>query len=273
MKIIAWNINGIASILGSGDLAKMVNEEDPDIFCLGEIKVGRDFDANIETLNTQIGTGKYFGYWNPCKTRAGYSGTATYTKMAPKKVTFGMAVDGTEYDNEGRVITCEFETFILMHVYTPNAGSGLKRLEYRTKIWDPMFSKYVRGFQESTEKTVVVCGDLNVCHREMDIKNPKTNLKTAGYTVVERNSFDVFLSQTRMVDSYRELHPDEIKYSFWTYKFNARARNAGWRLDYFLISEEAMGNVTKSDILVDHLGSDHAPVMLELVTDFRPVKI
>ena len=261
MKIIAWNINGIRSSIKTNDFYDFINNENPDIFCLGETKISCPFlDVQNEIKNNL--KHKYFDYWSPCKVRKGYSGTAIFSKQEPISVINGMKINDTEYDDEGRVITCEFPKFYLLHVYTPNSGELLKRLDYRVNTWDKMFIKYILKLKE--HKKVIVCGDLNVAHKEIDLKNPKTNLKSAGFTIEERNSFDTLLEKTKLIDSFRYYHPEEIKYSYWTYKFNARKKNTGWRIDYFLVSEKLIKKVIKSDILIDIMGSDHAPIILEL---------
>ena len=173
-----------------------------------------------------------------------------------------MNVNNKEYDDEGRVITCEYSKFYLIHVYTPNSGEALARLDFRVKIWDKMFLKYINNLKEN--KKVIVCGDLNVAHREIDLKNSKTNLKTAGFTIEERNSFDKLLEKTELIDIFRHLHKDKIKYSYWSYKFHSREKNAGWRIDYFLVDKKLIKKVTNSDIMDDIMGSDHAPVILEI---------
>jgi exodeoxyribonuclease-3 len=252
MKIISWNVNGLRAILKKKYLIDLINDEDPDIFCLGETKINNELDI----FNT------YYSFWSHSQVKNGYSGTVIFTKKKPKKVIYGLNIDNTEYDNEGRVITCEFSKFILIHVYTPNSGELLKRLDYRTNVWDVAFTKYINLLQNI--KNVILCGDLNVAHYEIDLKNPKTNLKTAGFTIEERQSFDLLLNKTNMIDSFRFLHPETIKYSYWGYRFNTRAKNIGWRIDYFLLSKKLIKKVSKSDILDDILGSDHAPIILEI---------
>ncbi len=261
MKIIVWNINGIKAMLKKNNLVELINDEKPDIFCLGETKISCPFLDIKEELNKKIKE-KYYNYWSPCKTKAGYSGTAIFTKKEPIDVIYGLKVNNNEYDEEGRVITCEFKKYYLVHVYTPNSGEGLKRLDYRVNTWDKMFIKYINNLQE--KKPVIICGDLNVAHKEIDIKNAKSNLQTAGFTIEERTSFDKILKDLNVVDTFRHLNPLEIKYSFWSYKFKARERNAGWRLDYFLVSEKIFKKIQISDILTNILGSDHAPIILEI---------
>ena len=261
MKIIAWNINGIRAILKKDDFIKLINEEDPDVFCIGETKISCPF-IEVETEIKERLKSEYFSYWSPCKTRKGYSGTAIYSKTEVENVVYGLKIGDTEYDEEGRVITCEYNKFYLIHVYTPNSGAELARLKWRTEVWDRMFSKYIEKLQKT--KPVIVCGDLNVAHKEIDLKNPKTNLNTAGFTVEERTSFDKLLNDTELVDTFRYQNPETIKYSYWTYKFQARLKNAGWRIDYFLVDKKIIKKVIKSDILDKIHGSDHAPVILEI---------
>jgi exodeoxyribonuclease-3 len=252
MKIISWNVNGLRAMMKKQNLIDLINEENPDIFCLGETKLNEELDIFTD----------YNSYWSHCQVKNGYSGTVIFTKKKPKNIIYGLNVDNIEHDLEGRVITCEFSKFILIHVYTPNSGELLKRLDYRINTWDIAFTKYLNILQ--SKKNVILCGDLNVAHHEIDLKNPKTNLKTAGFTVEERQSFDLLLNKTDMIDSFRYLHPETIKYSYWGYKFNCRKRNCGWRIDYFLLSKKLIKKIIKSDILDDILGSDHAPIILEL---------
>lgn len=261
MKIIAWNVNGIRAMLKKNHLVDLINDEDPDIICLGETKISCPFNDVKDTLNKSLNN-KYYNYWSPCKVKAGYSGTAIFTKKEPLDVIYGLNINNKEYDDEGRVITCEFSKFYLIHVYTPNSGEALARLEYRTTIWDNMFLIYINKLKEN--KKIIVCGDLNVAHKEIDLKNPKTNLKTAGFTIEERESFSKILEKTDLIDTFRYLHKDDIKYSYWSYKFRAREKNAGWRIDYFLVDKKLIKKVINSDIMVDIMGSDHAPVILEI---------
>jgi len=257
MKIIAWNINGIRSSMKGKELYDLIEDEKPDIICFGETKISCPFVDVQNELKDKIKGYKY-RYWSPCKTKGGYSGTAIFCKKQPNSIIYGL----DDIDEEGRVITLEFEKFFLLHVYTPNSGEELKRLDYRTKTWDKVFRKKVIELQE--HKPVIVCGDLNVAHKEIDLKNPKTNLKTAGYTIEERESFDKLLKDAELVDTYRFLNPEKIEYSYWSYRFNSRKKNTGWRIDYFLISEKYIKNVKKSLILTEIMGSDHAPVKLVL---------
>ena len=260
MKIIAWNINGIKAMLKKDDLINLINTEDPDIFCLGETKISCPFIETQNELNKKLNN-KYHNYWSPCKTKKGYSGTAIFSKKEPINITYGLKINNIEHDDEGRVITCEYSKFYLIHVYTPNSGEALKRLDFRVNTWDKAFIKYIKQLQE--KKSVIICGDLNVAHKEIDIKNPKTNLKTAGFTIEERKSFDDILKETKVIDTFRHLNPTKIDYSFWSYKFHAREKNAGWRIDYFLVSEKLLKKIKKSNILTEVYGSDHAPILLD----------
>ena len=199
----------------------------------------------------------YTSYWNSAE-KKGYSGTAIYSKHQPISVTYGMGMP--EHDSEGRVITLEMSDFYLVCVYTPNSQDGLKRLDYRM-TWDDAFREYVLGLK--ARKGVVICGDMNVAHEEIDIKNPKANRRNAGFTDEERAKFSVLLKEG-FVDTWREGHPDEVKYSWWSYRFNARVNNAGWRIDYFLVSEDLKDRVVSSDIHNELYGSDHCPVEVEI---------
>ena len=257
MKIIAWNINGIRSSMKGKELYDLIEDEKPDIICFGETKISCPFVDVQNELKDKIKGYKY-RYWSPCKTKGGYSGTAIFCKKQPNSIIYGL----DDIDEEGRVITLEFEKFFLLHVYTPNSGEELKRLDYRTKTWDKVFRKKVIELQE--HKPVIVCGDLNVAHKEIDLKNPKTNLKTAGYTIEERESFDKLLKDAELIDTFRFLSPEKVEYSYWSYRFNSRKKNTGWRIDYFLVSEKIIKNVKKSLILTEIMGSDHAPVKLVL---------
>jgi exodeoxyribonuclease-3 len=261
MKIIAWNVNGIRSLIKKNYLYKLIDDEKPSIICFSETKVSCPLiDIQIE-LEEKI-KGYKHRYWSPCKIKGGYSGTAIFSKKKPINVFFGLKdKDNKELDDEGRIICLEFEKFFLLHCYTPNSGIELARLDFRTNIWDPAFKNYIIKLQK--KKAVIVCGDLNVAHKEIDLKNPKTNTKTAGFTKEERDSFDKLLSETSLIDTYRELNPNRIDYSFWSYRFNSRKKDIGWRIDYFLINKKYIENIKKSLILTEILGSDHAPIKLE----------
>lgn len=253
-KIIAFNVNGIRAMLKKKILLEFINEEKPDIICLGETKITPPLTIVKEEIKEKLNE-DYFQYWNSCKIKKGYSGTAIFTKTEPIKI-----ID--DFDDEGRVIVCEFKKYFLIHVYTPNSGAVLARLNYRVNEWDRKFTELILHLQKT--KPVIICGDLNVARNEIDLKNPKTNLNTAGYTIEERNSFEKLIEETKIIDSFRFLHPNTIKYSYWSSRTNARLSNSGWRIDYFLVDKKLIKKVIKSDILDNILGSDHAPVILEL---------
>lgn len=257
MKIIAWNINGIKAHLKKDDLFELIKNYKPDIICMGETKVSCPFINIQEELKQRI-EGYSYRYWSPCLTRNGYSGTAIFSQEKPLNVKYGMGQMGD--DDEGRMITLEFNNYYLVHVYTPNSGEGLVRLNYRVNIWDTNFRNYIK-FLEKT-KSVILCGDLNVAHKDIDIANPISNKRNAGFTDEERNSFELLLQETTLIDTFREKHPKTIKYSFWTYFKQARTKNIGWRIDYFLVSKKLFTKIKDSDILTDVLGSDHAPIIL-----------
>ncbi len=253
MKITSWNVNGIRAVLKKGFEASIQNLQ-PDILCLQETK------AQEHEVKTALKTFEkdYQIYINSAE-KKGYSGTAVLSKPAPLQVTYGIGID--EHDKEGRVISVEYPDYFLVNVYTPNAGQGLKRLDYKAR-WNKDFQTYVTGLDK--QKAVIICGDLNVAHQPIDLKNPKSNYnKTAGYTEVEIQGFSQLL-QAGFIDTFRYLYPDKIAYTYWSYRFNARARNAGWRIDYFLVSERLIDKV--KDVIIHHeiLGSDHCPVSLLL---------
>tara|TARA_B100001093_G_C26756783_1_gene983822 strand:+ start:347 stop:1138 length:792 start_codon:yes stop_codon:yes gene_type:complete len=259
LKIISWNVNGIRSIMKKNELYKLIESEKPDIICFGETKISCPFLDVEEELKDKIKGYKY-RYWSPCLIKNGYSGTAIFSKKKPIDVSYGLG--SNSIDQEGRVITLEFEKFYLLHVYTPNSGQALKRLDYRVNTWDIEFRKFIKNLNKS--KPTIVTGDLNVAHYEIDISNPKGNLKNSGFTIEERESFSKLLEETKMIDSYRFLNPEKVEYSFWTYLHNSRAKNKGWRIDYFLIPEHKKDWIKKSEILTDVMGSDHAPVSVTL---------
>lgn len=270
MKIIAWNVNGIRSLLKTDYLDNLITDENPDVFCMGETKISCPYD-DVETELVKRFPKFKFRYWSPCKIKGGYSGTAIFSKKEPISVIYGLKhVKSSkktksvieEIDDEGRVITVEFKNFYLIHVYTPNSGQALARLEWRTTIWDRAFENYINDLKKI--KSVIVCGDLNVARNPIDLKNPKTNLKTAGYTIEERESFEKILTNTDLIDSYRYLYPEKIEYSFWSYMRKSRDKNIGWRIDYFLIDQRLKNKLKNSEILTDILGSDHAPIKLKI---------
>ena len=249
MKFISWNVNGIRACVTKGFLEYFKNV-DADIFCLQETKLQEgQIDLNLEG---------YYDYWNYAE-KKGYSGTAIFTKKKPLSVTYGIGIE--EHDKEGRVITLEFEDFHFITVYTPNSQSELKRLDYRMK-WEDDFKDYLKKLDNI--KPVIVCGDLNVAHKEIDLKNPKTNRKNAGFTDEERAKLNSLL-EDGFIDTYRYFNPDkEGVYSWWSYRFNARKNNSGWRIDYFLASEKLKDRLISADIHTEILGSDHCPVELVL---------
>ena len=247
MKLISWNVNGIRACVGK-NFMEFFNEVDADIFCLQETKLQENqIDLQLEG---------YYQYWNYAK-KKGYSGTAIFTKKEPLNVIYGMGIE--EHDQEGRLITLEFEDFYMVTVYTPNSQSELKRLNYRMK-WEDDFKKYLKELDK--KKPVIVCGDLNVAHKEIDLKNPKTNRKNAGFTDEERNKFTELLN-AGFIDTFRYFYPTEENiYSWWSYRFKAREKNAGWRIDYFCVSEKMKDRLESAKIHTEGLGSDHCPVEL-----------
>lgn len=248
MKLVSWNVNGLRACVGKGfeDSFKAL---DADVFCLQETKMQEG------QLDLQFPG--YESYWNYAD-KKGYSGTAIYTRVKPLSVTMDMGID--QHDHEGRVIAAEYEKFYLVCVYVPNSQDELKRLDYRMQ-WEDDFRAYVTALAE--KKSVVICGDLNVAHEEIDLKNPSSNRRNAGFTDEERGKFNELLS-AGFIDSWRMLNPDTVKYSWWSYRFQARQRNAGWRIDYFLVSDSLRDSVTGAEIHNEILGSDHCPVELDL---------
>lgn len=249
MKLVSWNVNGIRAALKKGFM-DFFNDIDADIFCLQEIKLSEgQLDLELDG---------YYQYWNYAE-KKGYSGTAVFTKEEPLHVSYGIDID--EHDHEGRVITCEYEDFFLVTCYTPNSQRGLTRLDYRM-TWEDDFRDYLNMLKNV--KPVVLCGDLNVAHKEIDLKNPSSNKKNAGFTEEERTQFQNLLD-AGYTDTFRHLYPDaEDCYSWWSYITKARDRNAGWRIDYFVISDDLNDAVVEADIRDDIFGSDHCPVYLEL---------
>ena len=248
MKFISWNVNGLRACVGK-DFEQSFRQLDADFFCLQETKMQEgQLDLQFEG---------YTSYWNYAE-KKGYSGTAIYTRHKPLSVTYGIGID--EHDHEGRVITLEMEDFYLVTVYTPNSQDGLRRLDYRMK-WETDFLAYLKRLD--SQKPVIVCGDLNVAHQEIDLKNPKTNRRNAGFTDEEREKMSILLDNG-FTDTFRFLHPEEVTYSWWSYRFKAREKNAGWRIDYFLISDRLRPQLTGASIHTEILGSDHCPVELNL---------
>ena len=257
MKIIAFKINGLRATIKKNDLFDMIKKENPTILCLSETKLTCPIMDTEEFMSEKLPTYKY-NYYSTCSNKKGYSGTAIYSRKKPINVTYGLY----NMDEEGRVITLEFNKFFLVHVYTPNSGIALARLDYRVNKWDKMFKKYLSELQE--KKPIIVCGDLNVANEEIDIHDPKGNKKSAGFTNEERDSFKKILNDINLVDTYRYLYPNKVEYSYWSYRMNSRNKNKGWRIDYFLVSQKIIKNVKKSKILTDIMGSDHAPIKLTL---------
>ncbi len=248
MKFISWNVNGLRACVGK-DFEQSFRQLDADFFCLQETKMQEgQLDLQFEG---------YTSYWNYAE-KKGYSGTAIYTKHKPLSVTYGMGIE--EHDHEGRVITLEMDDFYLVTVYTPNSQDGLRRLDYRM-VWETDFLAYLKRLD--SHKPVIVCGDLNVAHQEIDIKNPKTNRRNAGFTDEEREKMSVLLDNG-FTDTFRFLHPEEVTYSWWSYRFKAREKNAGWRIDYFLISDRLRPQLSGAAIHTEIFGSDHCPVELTL---------
>ena len=248
MRFISWNVNGLRACVGK-DFENQFKELDADFFCLQETKMQEG------QLNLQFEG--YESYWNYAE-KKGYSGTAIYTKHKPLNVSYGMGVE--EHDHEGRIITLEYEQFYLVTCYTPNSQTELKRLDYRM-TWEDDFRKFLKSLD--AKKPVIICGDLNVAHEEIDIKNPKTNRRNAGFTDEEREKMTVLLNDG-FTDSFRYLHPDEVTYSWWSYRFKAREKNAGWRIDYFLVSNRIKEQITEAKIHTEIMGSDHCPVEVDL---------
>ena len=272
MKFISWNVNGIRACVKKGFL-DFFNETDADIFCIQESKM-QEGQLDLELPG-------YHQYWNYA-VKKGYSGTGIFTKEEPMNVFYGLGIE--EHDQEGRVITLEFEDYYFITVYTPNSQSELARLSYRMK-WEEDFLAYLKKLEETKpvifcgdlkesqpsliqeakpkKKPIIICGDFNVAATELDLKNPKNNVKNAGFTPEEREKFKTLLD-SGFTDSYRYLHPDTEKYSWWSYRFKARERNAGWRIDYFLTSDSIKDKIKDAEILTDVMGSDHCPIELDI---------
>ena len=248
MKFISWNVNGLRACVGK-EFEQQFKDLDADFFCLQETK--------MQAGQLDLSFPGYESYWNYAD-KKGYSGTAIYTKHKPLNVTYGIDID--EHDHEGRVITLEMEDFYLVTVYTPNSQDGLRRLEYRMK-WEDDFQAYLHKLDE--KKPVIVCGDMNVAHQEIDLKNPKTNRKNAGFTDEEREKMTQLLSNG-FIDTFRTLYPEQVTYSWWSYRFRAREKNTGWRIDYFLISERLKDRLEDAKIHTEIMGSDHCPIEITL---------
>ena len=248
MKFISWNVNGLRACVGK-DFEQQFKDLDADFFCLQETK--------MQAGQLDLSFPGYESYWNYAD-KKGYSGTAIYTKHKPLNVTYGIDID--EHDHEGRVITLEMDDFYLITVYTPNSQDGLRRLDYRMK-WEEDFQAYLHSLDAI--KPVIVCGDMNVAHQEIDLKNPKTNHKNAGFTDEEREKMTQLLSNG-FIDTFRTLYPEQVTYSWWSYRFRAREKNTGWRIDYFLISERLKDRLEDAKIHTEIMGSDHCPVEIIL---------
>lgn len=248
MKFISWNVNGLRACEGKG-FSEAFRRLDADFFCLQETKM------QAGQLDLQFDG--YRSYWNYAE-KKGYSGTAIFTRHEPISVTYGLGID--EHDHEGRVITLEMDDFFLVTVYTPNSQDELRRLDYRM-TWEDDFRRYVTALD--ARKPVIICGDLNVAHEEIDLKNPKTNRRNAGFTDEERAKFTALLSGG-FTDTFRWLYPEKVTYSWWSYRFRAREKNAGWRIDYFVASNRLRDRIADATIHTDIMGSDHCPVGLEL---------
>lgn len=249
MKFISWNVNGLRAVMGK-DFMGTFEKLDADFFCLQETK--------LQAGQIEMDLPGYYQYWNYAE-KKGYSGTAVFTRLEPVQASYGIGIE--EHDHEGRVITLEYPDFYLVNVYTPNSQEELKRLDYRMQ-WEDDFRAYLNRL--ASEKGVIVCGDMNVAHKEIDLKNPKTNHNNAGFTDQERGKLTELL-ESGFVDSYRHFYPDtEGVYSWWSYRFQARVRNTGWRIDYFLVSEQIRERMLGAAIHTDIYGSDHCPVELTL---------
>lgn len=249
MKFISWNVNGLRACEGKG-FSNIFNSLDADFFCLQETK--------MQAGQLDLAFMGYQSYWNYAD-KKGYSGTAIYTRHQPLDVKMGIGID--EHDHEGRVITLEYDPFYLITVYVPNSQDGLKRLDYRMK-WEDDFRNYILELDK--RKPVIICGDLNVAHNEIDIKNPKSNRRNAGFTDEEREKMSILLN-SGMTDTFRHFYPEQKDiYSWWSYRFQAREKNAGWRIDYFLVSNRLQSEMKDAKILTDIYGSDHCPVELDI---------
>lgn len=248
MKFISWNVNGLRACVGK-DFSQSFESLNADFFCLQETK--------MQAGQLELQFPGYTSYWNYAE-KKGYSGTAIYTRKEPLAVTYGIGID--EHDHEGRVITLEYDKFFLVTVYTPNSQEELQRLDYRM-TWEDAFQAYLH--QLDAKKPVIVCGDMNVAHQEIDLKNPKTNRRSAGFTDEERSKMTQLLNNG-FTDTFRTLHPEQVTYSYWSYRFRAREKNAGWRIDYFLISDRLKPQLKGASIHTEIYGSDHCPVELDI---------
>lgn len=252
MRLVSWNVNGIRACLGKGFM-EFFDNADADIFCIQETKVQQG--------QVQLDLDGYYQYWNYA-VKKGYSGTALFSKQKPLSVVDGIGIN--EHDNEGRVLTAEYDTFYLVNVYTPNSQRGLARLDYRMQ-WEDDFRQYILNLNNT--KPVIICGDLNVAHNEIDLKNPSSNRQNAGFSDEEREKMTILL-QSGFTDSFRYLYPDKTDaYTWWSYMFKSRERNVGWRIDYFIVADNINDKITEAGMHPDVLGSDHCPVFLEIDLD------
>jgi exodeoxyribonuclease-3 len=252
MRLVSWNVNGIRACLGKGFM-EFFDNADADIFCIQETKVQQG--------QVQLDLDGYYQYWNYA-VKKGYSGTALFSKQKPLSVVDGIGIN--EHDNEGRVLTAEYDTFYLVNVYTPNSQRGLARLDYRMQ-WEDDFRKYLLNLNNT--KPVIICGDLNVAHNEIDLKNPSSNRQNAGFSDEEREKMTILL-QSGFTDSFRYLYPDKTDaYTWWSYMFKSRERNVGWRIDYFIVADNINDKITEAGMHPDVLGSDHCPVFLKIDLD------
>ncbi len=250
MKLMSWNVNGIRAVMKKMDVAKMVIDYDLDAFCLQEVKAEHD--------QVELDIPGYTRYWNASIVKRGYSGTAIYTRSKVLNVFYGIEIE--EHDQEGRVITLELDDVYLVTVYTPNSKNELLRLDYRLE-WEVAFRTYLKRLEQ--HKPLIICGDLNVAHNEIDLANPEQNHHSPGFSPQERRAFNQLLEEG-FVDTFRHLYPESVKYSWWSYRTFARSRNIGWRIDYFLVSKVLEPRVMDSQILNEIEGSDHCPVYLEI---------
>tara|TARA_Y100000588_G_scaffold392526_1_gene504803 strand:+ start:234 stop:992 length:759 start_codon:yes stop_codon:yes gene_type:complete len=246
---LSWNVNGLRAVLKKG-FADWFVETDPDVLCLQEIKA-ENYQVDYEFSG-------YNQYWHSAQQK-GYSGTLILSKVKPMSVQYGFGIE--EHDQEGRVITVEYTSHFLVNVYTPNSKNELRRLDYRTQVWDRLFLEHLKNLEN--HKPVITCGDFNVAHKEIDLKNPKTNTRNAGFTIEERNEFDNYI-KAGFIDTFREFNQDPDQYSWWSFRSGARERNVGWRIDYFLISEGFRKHLKNAFILQEVMGSDHCPVGIEI---------
>ena len=257
-NILAWNVNSIRSLIKKLDLNELLKKKNINVFCMGETKLSQP-DEDVQKLLKDKIKGFRYRYYNTSTAKKGYSGTAIFSKKKPLEVIYGLGIE--KLDTEGRVITLEYDKFYLVHVYTPNSGEALARLNYRVNTWDNEFRKFIKKL--NLKKPVILCGDLNCANEDIDIHSPKTNQRSAGFTIEERTSFKKLLKDINLIDTFRYFNPN--KYYILIGIMIARSKNKGWRIDYFLASDKIIKN-KKSDILTDIMGSDHAPILINLNT-------